>query len=121
HWISREHTVERVSIAGFRRARLLRNVAASPSEYFTMYDLDDASVLASADYLARLNDPTAWSQRTFPLLRGMTRGGGSIAYAAGDDSVEGAFVAVLRLERAVLDAFEHGTGREVVATLAAMD
>ena len=119
HWVTREHTLERVSITGFQRARIFKSDRKVPTEYLTLYSLANAAVMASPEYLERLNDPTPWSQRIMPLMQGMTRGGGSIIHAAVDG--EGAFVSVLRLERAVLDGLGEKEGRDLVEGLARLD
>jgi hypothetical protein len=61
-WHNREHMPERVGIAGFRRGRRYRAIDADV-EFFTLYETDTPLVHTSSDYMARLNDPTPWSQR----------------------------------------------------------
>jgi len=61
-WHNREHMPERVGIAGFRRGRRYRAIDAD-IEYFTLYETDTAQVHTGADYTARLNAPTPWTQR----------------------------------------------------------
>jgi len=64
-WHSLEHLSERLAVPGFLRGR--RGIApggGNPERrYFMMYEVTDADVLVSDRYLARLNDPTAWTQR----------------------------------------------------------
>lgn len=72
-WHSHEHLFERVGIPGFRRGRRCRATGDADEEYFLMYEVDDLSILTSDAYLARLNDPTPWSQRIIPTIRNMTR------------------------------------------------
>jgi hypothetical protein len=61
-WHSKEHMFERVGIPGFRRGQ--RGVAISGApRYFNLYEVDGFDVLTSPAYLARLNDPTAWTRR----------------------------------------------------------
>ena len=63
-WHSGEHLPERMAIPGFLRGR--RCVAAdtaAPWPYFILYEVEDASVLTSAAYLERLNNPTPWSRK----------------------------------------------------------
>lgn len=65
-WHNREHMPERVGIAGFRRGR--RYIALDADvEFFTLYETDTPLVHTGADYTARLNDPTPWTQR---MIRG---------------------------------------------------
>jgi hypothetical protein len=64
-WHSREHMPERLAVPGFRRGRRGIAVDGTPEalKYFMMYEATDADVFVSAPYLARLNDPTAWTRR----------------------------------------------------------
>ena len=66
HWLTREHIFERVSVPGFLSGRVFRRRDSQPSQYFMLYELAEASVMSSAGYLARLNDPTPWTQRVMP-------------------------------------------------------
>ena len=61
-WHNREHMPERVGIPGFLRGRRYVAHEGAP-EYFTLYETDTPEVLAGADYLSRLNAPTAWTRR----------------------------------------------------------
>ncbi|AZN70470.1 hypothetical protein D5400_03545 [Georhizobium profundi] len=64
-WHSLEHMPERLAIPGFRRGRRCIAVDGVPQDrrYFMMYETDEIDTLASAPYLARLNDPTPWTTR----------------------------------------------------------
>lgn len=64
-WHSLEHMPERLAVPGFRRGRRAIAIDDAPPHlrYFMMYEADDADVFVSAPYLARLNDPTPWTQR----------------------------------------------------------
>jgi hypothetical protein len=56
-WYNREHVPERVgAIDGFIRGRRFVALAGAP-QYLTLYDLRDASVLSSPDYVAMLARP----------------------------------------------------------------
>src|SRR5258705_11155037 len=94
-WIPREHAAERVGIGGFLACRIFRALGVSVNRYFILYELEDERVVGGADYLARLNAPTPWSQRVMPRLGNFARGGGRIAASAG--SGQGGIVAPLRL------------------------
>ena len=96
HWITREHAAERVGIDGFLACRIFRALGAAVNRYFILYELANEKVVGSADYLARLNAPTPWSQRTMPKLANFARGGGRIAASAGLG--QGGIVAPLRLD-----------------------
>ena len=64
-WHSLEHMAERLAVPGFLRGR--RGIAVNPEEdrlrYLMIYEVAEPAVLVSEPYLARLNDPTAWTQR----------------------------------------------------------
>jgi len=67
-WHNSEHMPERVSIPGFLAGQ--RYLGHGTNDYFLMmYETRDPAVLASADYLARLNAPTAWTRETLPHFR----------------------------------------------------
>ena len=71
-WHSKEHMFERVGIPGFRRGQ--RGVAISGApRYFNLYEVDGFDVLTSDAYLARLNDPTAWTRRIVPHMHNNSR------------------------------------------------
>ena len=71
-WHSKEHMFERVGIPGFRRGQ--RGVAISGApRYFNLYEVDGFDVLTSEAYLARLNDPTAWTRRIVPHMHNNSR------------------------------------------------
>ena len=83
HWLTREHTAERVSIPGFQGVRVFRAASDGFRRYFILYELESAIVVGSPAYLARLNAPTAWSTRIMPQLGGFRRGGGSLGRRCG--------------------------------------
>ena len=83
HWMTREHAIERVSIPGFLGMRMFRALQADVRRYFILYELETPDVVGGADYLARLNSPTPWSQRIMPQLQNFVRGGGSVVAASG--------------------------------------
>jgi hypothetical protein len=114
HWITREHAAERVGVDGFLACRIFRALGASVNRYFILYELEDEQVVGGADYLARLNAPTPWSQRVMPRLGNFARGGGRIAASAGVG--QGGIVAPLRL-----DAAPSWNAAELVADLARLD
>ena len=114
HWITREHAAERVSVSGFLACRIFRALGASVNRYFILYELEDEHVVGGADYLARLNAPTPWSQRIMPRLGNFARGGGRIAASVGTG--QGGIIAPLRL-----DAAPSWDAATVVAELARLD
>lgn len=76
HWLTREHTEERLRVPGFLAVRVFRARVTPVRRYFILYELASYDVVGSAAYLARLNDPTPWSRRIMPLLGNFARGGG---------------------------------------------
>ncbi|MBR1189499.1 hypothetical protein JQ609_17145 [Bradyrhizobium sp. AUGA SZCCT0169] len=97
HWLTREHTTERVTTKGFLGVRVYRAARADIARFFILYELETPEVLDGPAYLARLNAPTPWSQRTMPRLGNFIRGGGVMTARAGRG--EGSTIAALRIER----------------------
>ncbi|MFK4384625.1 hypothetical protein [Bradyrhizobium sp. USDA 223] len=97
HWLTREHTTERVTTRGFLACRVFRAMRADINRFFILYELEAPEVLDGQAYLARLNSPTPWSQRIMPHLGNFIRGGGSMTTRAGRG--EGAFIVGQRIER----------------------
>jgi hypothetical protein len=97
HWLTREHTTERVTTKGFLASRVFRADRADIERFFILYELETPEVLDGPAYLARLNAPTPWSQRIMPQLGNFVRGGGVVAARAGRG--EGSTIVALRLER----------------------
>ncbi len=95
HWLTREHTQERLGVQGFRAVRVFRALRDGVHRFLIVYELESAATLAGQPYLDRLNAPTPWSQRIMPILRNFARGGGRRVASAG--SGRGAIVAALRL------------------------
>lgn len=96
HWLTREHTAERLGVAGFIGVRVFRAPAAADADRFLIvYDLETPDALAGQPYLDRLNDPTPWSRRIMPRLRNFARGGGRRVLSRG--SGQGGHLAALRL------------------------
>jgi hypothetical protein len=111
HWLTREHTQERVGVPGFRAARVFRRIMSDVRRYLIVYELDGAEVMASGPYLARLNAPTDWSRRTMPRLGNFVRGGGRVEAHAGVGW--GGFVAAIRLSEEPDDSWRDLVGRLV--------
>jgi hypothetical protein len=97
HWLTREHTTERVTTKGFLGVRVFRAARADTNRFFILYELESPEVLDGPAYLARLNAPTPWSQRIMPQLGNFIRGGGVMAARSGRG--EGATIAAMRVER----------------------
>lgn len=96
HWLTREHTHERLGVTGFSMVRVYRLLRNDVRRYFIRYDLQNRDVLGSEPYLARLNAPTAWSQRIMPTLQNFARGGGHVRTRAGLG--HGGLLAIVRFD-----------------------
>ena len=96
HWLTREHTTERVTTKGFLASRVFRADREDINRFFILYELAAPEVLDGEAYLARLNAPTPWSKRIMPLLGNFIRGGGTMIARAGRG--EGATIVPLRIE-----------------------
>src|SRR3954470_18522789 len=97
HWLTREHTTERVTTKGFLAVRVFRAERSDLNRFFILYELQSPEVLDGPDYLARLNAPTPWSQRIMPQLGNFIRGGGVMTARAGRG--EACIIAALRIEQ----------------------
>ena len=96
HWLTREHTTERVTTKGFLASRVFRAARDDINRFFILYELVAPEVLDGEAYLTRLNAPTPWSQRIMPKLGNFMRGGGVMIARAGRG--EGATILALRIE-----------------------
>jgi hypothetical protein len=94
-WHNREHMPERVGIPGFRRGRRYIALSGTP-EFFTLYETDSPEVLAGADYLNRLNNPTPWTQRATAPFRNVARSLCRVALSLGTG--QGGLLATLRYD-----------------------
>jgi hypothetical protein len=99
-WYNREHLQERVGVPGFRFGRRYELVAGGDRQFCAFYEVDTAAVLNSPAYLARLNQPTPWTQAAMPSFRNMVRTVCDVAAAAGD--LVGGHAVVLRADRAMV-------------------
>ena len=99
HWMTREHSAERVGIPGFLACRIFRAIGTSVNRYFILYELEHPDVVGGADYLARLNAPTPWSKRIMPRLKNFVRGGGRVIMSLGLG--QGGYVAALPFDGAM--------------------
>ena len=97
HWLTREHTTERVTTRGFLASRVFRATKDDVNRFFILYELEAPEVLDGEAYLARLNPPPPWSQRVMPRLGNFMRGGGTMVARAGRG--EGATITALRIEK----------------------
>lgn len=118
HWLTREHTQERLGVQGFLAVRVFKALLNGVHRFLIVYELESAATLAGQPYLDRLNAPTPWSQRIMPILGNFARGGGRRIASAG--SGRGAIVAALRLAADDLPA-DQISGAAVVEALVAHD
>jgi len=72
-WHTREHMPERLSIPGFLVGKRLVNNNLDHYRFGTIYTGRDVEVFRSPAYLARLNDPTPWSNTLQPAFRNFLR------------------------------------------------
>ncbi|MGE0766848.1 MAG: hypothetical protein AB7L90_10325 [Hyphomicrobiaceae bacterium] len=112
-WYMTEHFPERLGVAGFLRGRRYRAVDADRT-YFTFYELASPEVLFSGDYIARLDDPTAWTQRIMRRWSSMFRT--VCRRVARVGAAVGGFAAVARFEQPV--GISRGQARELMERLA---
>lgn len=96
HWLTREHTSERLGVPGFQGVRIFRALRHDISRYFIRYELASSDVLSSAAYIERLDAPTSWSQRIMPILGNFVRGGGKVIGEVGTG--HGCIVAPIRID-----------------------
>jgi hypothetical protein len=96
HWLTREHTAERLGVSGFLNVRVYRCSRRELCRYFIHYELQSPEVLGSDAYLARLDAPTPWSRRIMPTLGNFLRGGGRVVSRAGVG--QGCILAAIRLD-----------------------
>src|SRR4051794_26362165 len=82
HWHTHEHFPERLGIPGFHRGSRWTN-ADGGQGIFVLYELDRHEVLASPEYLARLNAPTPWSTKLMPHHQDMVRTQNRVLYSRG--------------------------------------
>ena len=110
-WYTRQHIPERLSQPGFREARRYVAQMGSP-RYCAFYWLDNVAALKTPQYLARLAQPTRWTQRMMPRFLNMARSpctvtldqgygiGGSMLWIAGFGSESPAIAPRAEFERA---------------------
>ena len=87
HWLTREHTTERVTTKGFLATRVFQAVRTDIHRFFILSNWRRRRCWMGPPYLARLNAPTPWTQRIMPKLGNFVRGGG--AMTAGPDVARG--------------------------------
>ena len=61
NWYQNEHLPERLGVPGFIRGRRYQSLVSSP-RFFTWHEVASPSTLTSESYMARLSNPTPWTQ-----------------------------------------------------------
>jgi ribosomal 30S subunit maturation factor RimM len=97
-WLLKEHFPERVGVPGFIAARVFRRSTGQESQFFIIYETEAPEVLASPAYVARLNNPTAMTQKVMPKLKNFVRGAGRVVQSSG--VCGGGAAKVMRFEEA---------------------
>jgi hypothetical protein len=92
-WHGSEHMPERAGIPGFLRGRRYVAIDGAP-EYFTLYETVSRCTVTGAEYLTRLNAPTAWTTATIRHFRNVSRSLCEVAASFGEG--QGGLVATLR-------------------------
>ena len=82
HWHTYEHMHERLSTPGFLRGTRWIAKSGGP-KYLIVYEVAGVEVSNSADYLARLNDPTPWTAAMMSRFQGMIRGFCNVTASSG--------------------------------------
>lgn len=85
-WCAHEHIPERLAVPGFLRCRRYvktSSAAASIRKYVNLYETQSLSVMSSAEYLARLKEPTQWTTRMAPSVLNATRTAATVAISRG--------------------------------------
>jgi len=72
-WHTREHMPERLGVPGFERGRRWVDWNLAKHRYFTLYEARSVDVFGSEPYRARLNAPSAWSNRVQPHFTNFVR------------------------------------------------
>lgn len=72
-WHTREHMPERLGVPGFEVGRRWVDWNLGKHRYFTLYEARSVDVFGSEPYRARLNAPSAWSNRVQPHFTNFVR------------------------------------------------
>lgn len=97
-WHTFEHVPERLTVPGMRAA--CRYVSSANSEsYFTLYELEDLSVIEHQAYLDLVRNPTPWSLKMRQHFSSVLRIPGEIATFGGNGIGGAAIVQAYSVER----------------------
>ena len=110
-WYMTEHFPERLGVPGFLRGRRYRAIEADRT-YFTFYELTSPEVLFSQAYLARLNAPTAWTQKAMQswsaMFRTVCERVARAGEAVGGYAIVARFGAPATFDAALAETIRHG-------------
>jgi hypothetical protein len=82
-WHTREHMPERLGVPGFEAGRRCVDRKLRKHRYFTLYEARSIDVFGSEPYRARLNAPSAWSNRVQPHFTNFVRSACRTAVSVG--------------------------------------
>jgi hypothetical protein len=102
-WHTREHMPERLGVPGFAVGRRWVDRRLARHRYFTLYEAQTIDVFGSEPYRARLNAPSAWTQRVQPHVTNFVRSACRTIVSVGTGI--GGAMATVRVN------FTPGTGR----------
>jgi hypothetical protein len=94
-WYVHEHLPERLAVPGFLRGRRYLRSAGPGQQHLTLYDARDTAVFTSAEYLARLDDPTPLTREVVATFRRPHRAVLSVLFSQG--ATTGSHLALLQL------------------------
>lgn len=118
-WYNFQHLPERVSTPGFLRARRFSATDQADNEscdFLTLYETTDVSVLASPEYLRRLDNPTDLTLEVVPLFAEFRRAACRVTVARGYGSA--GRVVTLEIESdAEPERLRHALGADVFGSL----
>jgi hypothetical protein len=119
-WHTRQHMPERVGIPGFQVARRYVDWNLASQRYFTLYEGTTLETFSSDAYRARLNNPTAWSNRVQPHFLNFARSA-CVTSASVGRGIGGALATVrLNLAPGAATVFE-ATAETLALRIAALD
>ncbi len=122
-WHNCEHMPERVSVPGFREGRRYHGMDGAPA-FLMMYFTDTPDVLKSPAYLARLNDPTPWTQESLTHFRNASRNVYDlVAWEGGGGLLAAPYITSIRFDTAgtASDATLDAIKNRLLADWAALD
>ena len=104
-WHTREHMPERLGVPGFEVGRRCVDWKLGKHRYFTLYEARTIDVFGSEAYRARLNAPSAWSNRVQPHFTNFVRSACRTVVSVGKGI--GGAIATVRMN------FTPGTGKGI--------